>query len=185
MATLVNGPERSQSGERSARVRVQPLEEIAAQFEIVGRTDQLTGETDSPRLRDITGTTVSADLSYRPVQEIEWGIKLDGGSSTDRQTAVPTDADMNSQAVRFSYALAGRGQLSMEGTREEVRISPEAASYPYELTGGRVAGISWFWRVNFDYRLTGFLQTTVSYDGRTEGGAPVVHTARAEVRAFF
>jgi hypothetical protein len=185
MATLVNGPERSQTGERSARLRVQPLEAIAAQFEIVGRTDQLAGEPDSPRLRDITGTTVSADLSYRPVQEIEWGIKLDGGSSTDRQTTAPTNADMNSQAVRFSYALAGRGQLSLEGTREEVRISPEATSYPYELTGGRVAGISWFWRMNFDYRLTGFLQTTVSYDGRTEAGAPVVHTARAEVRAFF
>jgi hypothetical protein len=87
--------------------------------------------------------------------------------------------------MRFSYALAGKGQLFVEGSREEIHLAPAVAEFPYELTGGRVAGISWLWRLNFDYRVTGFLQTTVSYDGRTEGGAPAVHTAKAEVRAFF
>jgi len=185
LASLVGGPEHSLTGERSVRLRFQPLAEIAGQFEVVNRTDRLTAQNASSRIRDIAGTVFSADLSYRPVQEIEWGVKVDAGSSTDREPSTPTVADLNAEAVRFSYALAGKGQLFIEGSREEVRLSPAVTLFPYELTGGRVAGISWLWRLTFDYRVTGFLQTTVSYDGRTEAGAPVVHTARAEVRAFF
>jgi hypothetical protein len=41
------------------------------------------------------------------------------------------------------------------------------------------------WSVAFDYRVTQFIQATMNYDGRTEGGRSPVHTARAEVRAFF
>jgi hypothetical protein len=39
--------------------------------------------------------------------------------------------------------------------------------------------------VNLDYRVADFVQATVGYDGRSEGGRPAIHTARAEVRAFF
>jgi len=37
----------------------------------------------------------------------------------------------------------------------------------------------------FVHKLLTFLQTTISYDGRVQGANRVVHTARAEARAFF
>ena len=36
-----------------------------------------------------------------------------------------------------------------------------------------------------NYRVAEFVQATVGYDGRSEGGRRAVHLARAEVRAFF
>jgi len=56
---------------------------------------------------------------------------------------------------------------------------------PYEMTNGNQIGKNYFWRLNFDYKLSSFLQTTISYDGRVQGTNRVVHTARAEARAFF
>jgi hypothetical protein len=48
-----------------------------------------------------------------------------------------------------------------------------------------VPGKTWLWRAALDYRLTNFVQASLNYDGRSEGGRPPVHTGRAEVRAFF
>jgi hypothetical protein len=66
-----------------------------------------------------------------------------------------------------------------------VQLDRAASDVPYELTNGRSAGISWLWGVAFEYRVTSFIQASATYDGRSEGGAPIVHTGRAEVRAFF
>ena len=83
------------------------------------------------------------------------------------------------------YAFRGSGQARAEAAREEITLGGSAAGIPYELTGGRVVGKTWIWRASFDYRLTQFIQATMNYDGRAEGGTRIAHTARAEVRAFF
>jgi hypothetical protein len=56
---------------------------------------------------------------------------------------------------------------------------------PFEMTAGNNIGKNYYWRLNFDYRVMANLQSTISYDGRWQGLGTVVHTARAEVRAFF
>ena len=56
---------------------------------------------------------------------------------------------------------------------------------PFELLNGNQVGKNYFWRTNFDYRVASFLQTTVSYEGRWQGIGKVIHTARAEARAYF
>jgi outer membrane receptor protein involved in Fe transport len=116
---------------------------------------------------------------------MELGMKFDLGKSTDRFQIPDLGASLNVQTVRLVYAFQGAGQARVEGSREEERLGRTLDSYPYELTGGRVAGKTWTWRLGFDYRVTQFVQASATYDGRTEGGAPPVHTARAEVRAFF
>ena len=56
---------------------------------------------------------------------------------------------------------------------------------PFEITEGNQIGKNYFLRINFDYRISSYLQSTLSYDGRALSGSPIVHTARAEVRAYF
>jgi len=112
-------------------------------------------------------------------------MKLELSRSTDRRQAPELEANLNAQTLRCVYAFQGAGQARVELAREEVRLARAATMISYELTGGRAQGMTWIWRAAFDYRMTQFLQTTMNYEGRTEGGAPPVHTARAEVRAFF
>ncbi|MEW6510154.1 MAG: hypothetical protein AB1428_04270 [Bacteroidota bacterium] len=185
LTNFSGGIEHAYTRERSVRLRWQLVPDIANQLDFVNRIDRVTSLQQSARLRDILSNAVTFDVSYRPEQNVELGMKFDLGEATDRLPVPTVDAALNAQTVRFVYAFLGAGQARAEASREEVRVSRTLELYPYELTGGRVAGKTWQWRAGFDYRVTQFIQATVAYDGRTEAGAAPVHTARAEVRAFF
>jgi len=185
LTNLSGGIERNFVRERSIRLRWQLVAEIANQIDFVNKIDRVSGGQGSNRLRDIHSDALTLDFSYRPEQNIEIGMKFDMTTSSDRFQSPSLDADVNAQGLRIVYALQGAGQVRVEATREEVTLGRTSATIPFELTGGRMAGKTWLWRVSFDYRVTEFVQATVNYDARTEADRPPVHTARAEVRAFF
>ena len=182
---FAGGVERSFGRERSVRLRWQLVPEISNQIDVVNKIDRVTSVQVSSRLRDILSNDVVFDLSYRPEQNVEFGFKVQVTGSTDRYPAVELAANLNAQSLRWVYAFLGAGQARVEVSREEVLLNRPSESYAYELTGGRVPGKTWLWRGAFDYRVTQFIQATVNYDGRAEGGSAPVHTMRAEVRAFF
>jgi hypothetical protein len=182
---LSGGIERSFARERSIRMRWQLVREISNQLDVSNRIDRVGSTHFSPRVRDILSNSIAFDFSYRPEQHIELGLRTEAGSSIDRRPSPEVKADLNTQAIRFVYAFQGAGQARVETAREEVLLGTSLETVPFELTGGRVPGKTWLWRVAFDYRVTQFVQATVNYDGRSEGGGAPVHTARAEVRAFF
>ena len=182
---FTSGIERSYTRERSIRLRLQLVSEIANQIDYINRIDRVGSQDSSNRLRDVLSNTFAFDLSYRPEQDLEVGFRVEMGKSTDRFQSPELNADLNTQSLRIVYAFHGSGQLRMETSREEVRLSQALAVFPFELTGGRVDGKTWLWRLAFDYRVTEFIQASMNYDGRSEGGRSPVHTARAEVRAFF
>ncbi|MEK9138213.1 MAG: hypothetical protein AAB393_13890, partial [Bacteroidota bacterium] len=182
---FTSGIERSYTRDRSIRLRLQLVKEFANQVDYINRIDRVSSAQASNRLRDVLSNSVAFDLSYRPEQDVEVGFRIDAGKSTDRYQTPQLDADLNAQSLRFVYAFQGAGQLRIDVSREEILLSRALAVFPFELTGGRVEGKTWLWRVAFDYRVTQFIQATMNYDGRSEGGRSPVHTARAEVRAFF
>ncbi len=182
---FTSGNERSYTRERSMRLRLQLVREIANQIDYSNSIDRVSSRQVSNRLRDILSNSIAYDLSYRPEQDVELGIRFELNKSTDRNQTPQLVADLNTQSLRFVYAFQGAGQLRTEASREEIRLSQALAVFPFELTGGRVEGKTWLWSIAFDYRVTQFIQATMNYDGRSEGGRQPVHTARAEVRAFF
>ena len=185
LTSLSGGPERLFGRERSVRLRWQLVREIANELELVSRTDRVSESPSPSRVHDVNGTLLSFDVSYRPVQSIEYGMRFEVARSTDRAQSPVLQADINTQTVRGVFGFERAGQLRVSMSREEVLLDRDVVDFAYELTNGRSAGISWLWGVAFEYRVTSFIQASASYDGRSEGGAPVVHTGRAEVRAFF
>lgn len=179
------GVEKNYTRERSIRLRWQLVNEISNQVDFINRNDRLASSSVSPRVRDIAANDLTFDLSYRPRQEIEFGFKVEVSRATDQLPVPEITADLNSQSVRFVYAFQGAGQTRVELTRNEIVMPRAPQTFPFELTGGLVVGKTWVWRVAFDYRITSFLQASMNYDGRVEQGGGPVHTARAEVRAFF
>lgn len=186
---LVGGNERSLQIERSLRVRSQLLREIGNQTDITGSLDRVLASSSSIRARDIAGVSLQTEFSYRP--EPQWEVALWFGLSRneDRYAGENTTADINEQLVRVTYALPGSGQLRGELEREEAVLSNVLTfsnrALPYELTNGRVPGKTFLWNLAFDYRISQYVQVTMGYQGRIEGGRPAVHTARAEAKAFF
>ncbi|MBK7868736.1 MAG: hypothetical protein IPJ75_18035 [Ignavibacteriales bacterium] len=85
----------------------------------------------------------------------------------------------------MNFSFAGTGRVRFEVERTELIKNDTENFLPFELTNGNLVGKNYFWRLNFDYRISANLQSTLGYDGRSQGGGKVIHTARAEVRAFF
>ncbi len=179
------GSERSWRRERSLRVKTRLVREIGLQADAIFLDDELRTAAASSRARDIVSANLIGDLSYRPWKDVEIGFVIDSKTATDSWPAVPVEADITTLSLRSITAFPGPGRLRIEIERSTVTFNTEVDRFPFELTDGRAEGTSWVWRLNFDYRLTSFMQATLSYLGRSETERAVIHTARAEVKAFF
>ena len=93
--------------------------------------------------------------------------------------------DINSETLRLNLSLSTDGRLRIEIERDELTGNTNGNSIPFEITSGNVLGKNYYGRLNFDYKLAANLQSSMSYEGRNQGGGKMIHTARAEVRAFF
>ncbi len=174
--------ERLYNVERSVRIRWQFVREIANEINFINKNDNLTAFQLSNRERGIISNSLSFDWFYRPEQYIELAFGVGTGRASNFDTTV---ADLNNQSIRMTYSLEQKGQAKAELIREEVSLNKGGVILPFELTDGKVEGKTWRWQAGVDYRVTQFIQATVGYEGRSEGGSQPIHTAKAEVRAFF
>jgi hypothetical protein len=161
------------------------VREFSNQTDIVNITNNNASANNPTRNLAITENNISSDFSYRPNRNLEVGFVLKVGKSEDTFPEIPTVVDLNSQRLRFNLSFTGLGRLRIEIERSELIANTEENFIPFELTGGNQLGKNYFARINFDYRIASFLQITVNYDGRLQGAQRVIHTARAEARAYF
>jgi len=174
--------ERVYTREQSIRIRWQMVKDFSNQTDYSVNSDLLTANPVSDKEHGVSSSRFNTSWIYRPEQNVELVFGFGFGEGTNFDT---TAMNLNDQTIRCTYALAGKGQLVGELTREEVSMDKAPAVIPFELTGGRVVGKSWLWRLTFNHQITQLLQASAQYDGRSEGGGAPVHTARAELRAMF
>lgn len=180
-----SGIENNYFRERGIRLTFRFSEEIGNMSEYTNGRDYLFTSHSSNRARRIDSDRISTDFSYRPVKNVEVGFKLTAGRSVDAYPLKATVIDENSQAVRINYSFAQSGRLRMEIERAELGTNNTENYIPFELTRGNVVGKNYFLRINFEYNVSGYLQTLLYYDGRFQGQGRMLHNARAEARAYF
>ena len=181
------GYEQTYNRERSVRIRWQLVSEISNQIDYANKQDNLAASLASGRSQVIGSDDLISDYAYRPEQNIEVGFKIEASRSEDDYPVVPIIASLNAQSLRTILSFRGSGQMRIDFSREELSLENNAAGavVPFDLTAGRVQGKTFLWDVSFDYRLSGNLQSSLQYNGRSEQSHTPVHTAKAEVRAFF
>ncbi len=185
LSQFSSGYERYYNRERSLRIKFKMIKEISNQTDIVNQIDNVSAPDNSNRIREINSNNLISEFSYRPDRNIEVGFRIKVGKSEDTHPDNPTIIDMNSLLLRFNLSFLSTGRLRIEIERDELIANTDENFIPYELTNGNQIGKNYYWRLNFDYKLLTFLQATISYDGRLQGESRVVHTARAEARAYF
>jgi len=185
MSEFNSGIERGYNRERSLRIRFRMIKEFSNQTDVANLTNNTSSEQTLSRNFAITDNNITSDFSYRPDRNLEVGFILKVGRSEDTYPELPTIIDLNSQRLRFNLSFTGIGRLRIEFERAELISNTTEIFIPFELTGGNQLGKNYFGRVNFDYRIASFLQITLNYNGRLQGKGRVIHTARAEARAYF
>jgi hypothetical protein len=185
MSDFNTGVETGYNRERSLRIRFRMIKEVSNQTDIINLTDNVSAPVPSTRNRQLLDNSLITDFSYRPINIVEVGFKFKVGKTEDSYPESPTIIDLNSQIIRLNISFAQTGRFRLELERTELIANTVDNFIPFEMLNGNQLGKNYFWRLNFDYRVASFLQTTVSYDGRWQGKGRVVHTARAEARAYF
>jgi hypothetical protein len=185
MSDFNTGVETGYNRERSLRIRFRMIKEVSNQTDIINSTDNVSAPQPSTRNRQLLDNNLTTDFSYRPINIVEVGFKFKVGKTEDSFPESPTIIDLNSQIVRLNISFAQTGRFRFEVERTELIANTTDNFIPFEMLNGNQLGKNYFWRLNFDYRVASFLQTTLSYDGRWQGRGRVVHTARAEARAYF
>lgn len=179
------GVERGYLRERSLRIRFKMVEEINNQTDFINQTDNMISPVSTSRAREITKNSFVSDFSYRPIREMEVGFKFEAARSLDRQQAKQSIVDVNSFVLRSTYSFENNGRLRVEVERTELTSSSSEYNIPFEVLRGNVIGKNYFWRAFFDFRVSSLLQTSVSYDARKLGSSRIIHTMRAEAKAYF
>lgn len=136
-------------------------------------------------------SAVTPDISYRPFQDLELGLRVNyeqrrDNLPADKAGGVASKADINSAALRGSYSLRSAGRIGVSIERiQTVLKDVEPLAAVYELTNGNAIGTTLSWRAEADYRINNFITASFSYDGRALPLGRVINTGRAEVRAVF
>ncbi len=186
LSQFVTNTERVNYSERSLKISAQLVKEIGNQTELIRKYDKLIPSVESFRQRNIYFEKALTDFSYRPDYSVELGFSFGLARSQNTLQQFSTTADINEQTLRCIYALPYRGQLRTELTREETIIKgTQNYIIPFELTEGKIQGKSYLWTIAFEYEVGNNIQTLIHYQGRKESSANVVHTLRAEVKAYF
>jgi hypothetical protein len=181
------GDEQSYNRERSIRIRWQLVSEFSNQIDYANKQDNLAASLVSGRSQVISSDDITSDYSYRPEQNVEVGFKIEVSRSEDDYNPTPIIADLNAQSLRTVVSFRGSGLMRIDFSREEVSLENNTAGtlVPFDLTAGRLEGKTFLWGISFDYKLSNNLQSSLQYTGRSEQSHTPVHTAKAEVRAFF
>ncbi len=180
-----SGNERTLRVERTGRLRLSFTEDLAIITDYVTEIERNLAPSVTIRNWNINTEGVISELVYKPTLNIEAGFKVQLKRASDFYPTQPTKADINVQTFRFIYSLQGKGTIRSEISRNEALLNTNPAFVPFDLTKGLVVGKSYFWSLNFEYRISNFIQATINYFGRAEGKSKVIHTGTAEVRAYF
>ncbi len=179
------GLEKGYFRENGIRIRFKMIAEVSNQTDISNQVDNMISPPTTSRTRQVNKNEIVTDFTYRPIRNVETGLKINISRSEDSYPDKPIIIDYNSVTLRTNYSIANYGRIRFEVERTELTANENNVSIPFEITRGNVIGKNYFWRVFFDYKITGYLQTSINYDGRLQGKSRAIHTMRAEARAYF
>ncbi len=180
-----SGVEKGYFRENTMRIRFALIREVVNQTDFTFTNDNYLAPKYLNRSRLVNSQLVNTDFSYRPYQSVEIGLIFAVGRDEDNYPEKPTIIDINSQGIRITISFSGKGRLRIEGERKELTSNQTSNIIPFELLKGNNFGKNYTSNLNFDYRIGSNLQTNVSYSLRKLGNSKIIHTLKAEARAFF
>ena len=94
----------------------------------------------------------------------------------------------NSHDITFesTYRRASKSSYNLSFSLVNVEYNGAANStIEYDLLDGLKDGKNYLWNLNITRRMAKNVDLNISYDGRKTGISPIVHVARAQVKATF
>lgn len=171
--------------EGELRIQSQVSQKISSQLDLQRRSEVKESRVAGRYNKDIFSNELTLDLSYRPRQPLELALKTRYAQARDRGER-PIEVDFFALAPRVNYSFRGKGRLRIEVELNQVDTKPANAYVPYEMVSGNRRGTNLRWLASFDYNVSRYLRSSLSWNGRYEDYLKrPIYTIRAEMRAYF
>lgn len=168
------------------RVKVRPGSGFNCELTAKWRRDDRDFESRLRSDRKIENRGAEFKLSYRLMRKLELGMDGTYNSATDKAPDIHTRANAIFLKPRFKWTVGRKGHLRGEYEIGHLAVYPAKRALPYEMFNGDQPGNTQRWSLYFSYRLSSFVQTTLTYRGRNEPWRTYIyHLGQVEVRAFF
>jgi hypothetical protein len=172
--------------EKSVRIKGSPASKLGILIEYQNKDEDKEYTNRPYSNRDIRAHYFTAEISFRPKQEIELALKTKISRAKDVFPDPVTEATSLFFHPRFSYSFKRKGHLRTELEFGNVRSSPADRTLPYEMLRGDQTGRTFRLTVLLTYRVSGHILATLNYRGRKEPWRKEYYqTGQVEVRAYF
>ena len=168
------------------RSRINFNKELSGLLSITSEVNEQDSENFDNKDFVIKSLGLNPEISWQPSTKFRLTTKyrfedkrnaLDDANETAKIHDIKLESTFNkvstsSLRVNFSMVL-----IDFNGQRN--------SALEFTMLEGLKDGTNWIWGISFDRKLMSNIRLNISYDGRKSGQAQVVHTARAQVSAFF
>ncbi|MCI0495058.1 hypothetical protein L0Z72_08610, partial [candidate division KSB1 bacterium] len=171
--------------EGEIRIQSQLSQKISSQLDFQSRSEAKDSNVPGRFNKNILSNEMTLDVSYRPQQPLELAMKTRYARALDRGER-PIEVNFFAFAPRINYSFRGKGRLRVEIELNQVATKPANAYVPYEMVSGNRSGTNLRWIASFDYNVSRYLRSSLSWNGRYEDYLKrPIYTIRAEMRAYF
>lgn len=184
--TQVTGLQTRDLTEYSTRLRLSPKKRIDLILSATSSINLNQSELFEDRNFDIQSISLSPELSIRPTDNLRLSIQYE---RIDKQQQI-RDAESilsNDFTAELTLRQAKKYNINTSISYIEVRFNGDQQNTPiaFELLNGLKAGKNYLWNIGFTKRLANNVDFIANYEGRKTGISPMIHTARAQVKATF
>ncbi len=168
------------------RSRVNLSKTLSGVFSVTREDNQHDSESFNSKDFEIAAWEYKPEITWQPGSTFRLLSQYRYSSSKNRlgdmgETAKIHDLKLESVFNRLSTSSL-RANLSL------VLISFDGlrnTALEFAMLDGLKDGTNWLWGVSYDRTLVNNIRLNISYDGRKSGSVRPVHTARAQISAFF
>ena len=184
--TQVTGLETRDLTEYSTRLRLSPKKRIDLIITAAQTLSLNQSELFDDRNFDIKSLTLSPELSVRPTDNLRISIQYE---RIDKKQQIRDLESILSSDLTAEVTLRKAKSYNINTSISfiDVQFDAEQQNTPiaFELLNGLKAGKNYLWNIGFTKRLANNVDFIANYEGRKTGLSPMIHTARAQVKATF
>ncbi|MCB0685071.1 MAG: hypothetical protein KDC53_01060, partial [Saprospiraceae bacterium] len=183
---LTTGYESKQLFRHILRSRMNFHQEFSGLLSLISELNNQDSENFDNKDFKIQSYEIQPELNWQPSTSFRLTTKY---RYADKQNQLNEGKDRASiHDLKSEATISKVSTSSLRGSLSLVLIEyqgPRNGSLEFAMLNGLKNGTNWIWGIGFDRRLANNIRLNLSYDGRKSGSARVVHTARAQVSAFF
>lgn len=183
--TQISGLEQRNVNEYFTRTRVKIFKTTDILLKLKNGKKGYASTLIPSRNLDIDYYSINPEISYRPTTNLRFNM-LYTYDRRDQNIEQMEFARSHDFTLSTTFRQASSSNLNFSLSFVNVQFNGEQNStIEFDLLEGLKDGKNYIWNTLFTKRLSNSMDLNLSYEGRKTGDAPIIHIARAQIKATF